>query len=346
MANNDTNKPRHNAYATLITRDSYLPGVIILAYTLQRNGSAYPLVVLYTPNLPKEARRVLELEAPKCNMVLRECDHLLPPAGIKMTLIAERFADTWTKLRVFELVEYDAVCYLDADMAVLYNMDSVFQVETHLPDDWIAANHVCVCNLDSDSWAPEDWRAENCAYTPLSHPTALSEPIQPTATSPSPHKLLNGGMFIFHPSQDLWDRMLDVFNTTPLLSSFMFPDQDFLAFFFENKWYALGWQYNAIKTMRYWHPNIWRDEEVICLHYIVDKPWAKRVGTDGVAGYKGLDGVTHCWWWQLYQYWEDERRADGRGGNEAIALLKELIAPEFTREGNVGYLQVALPLRA
>ncbi|KAH7233581.1 NADP-dependent oxidoreductase domain-containing protein [Fusarium tricinctum] len=346
MANNNTNKPRHNAYATLITRDSYLPGVIILAYTLQRNGSAYPLVVLYTPNLPREARRVLELEAPKCNMVLRECDHLLPPAGIKMTLIAERFADTWTKLRVFELVEYDAVCYLDADMAVLYNMDSVFQVETHLPDDWIAANHVCVCNLDSDSWAPEDWRAENCAYTPLSHPTALSEPIQPTATSPSPHKLLNGGMFIFHPSQGLWDRMLDVFNTTPLLSSFMFPDQDFLAFFFENKWYALGWQYNAIKTMRYWHPNIWRDEEVICLHYIVDKPWAKRVGTDGVAGYKGLDGVTHCWWWQLYQYWEDERRADGRGGNEAIALLKNLIAPEFTKEGTVGYLQVALPLRA
>ncbi|KAI1034193.1 hypothetical protein LB503_012481 [Fusarium chuoi] len=340
------NAARHNAYATLITRDSYLPGVIILAYTLQRNASIYPLVVLYTPNLPRDAKRVLELEAPKCNMILRECEHLLPPEGVKMTLIAERFADTWTKLRVFELFEYDAVCYLDADMAVLDNMDVVFKVETHLPDDWIAANHVCVCNLDSDSWAPEDWRAENCAYTPLRHPTALEEPLQPTDASPSPHKLLNGGMFIFHPSEGLWGKMLHVFNTTPLLSSFMFPDQDFLAFFFENKWYALGWQYNAIKTMRYWHPNIWRDEEVICLHYIVDKPWAKRVGLDGVAGYKGLDGVTHCWWWQLYQYWEDERTSDGRGGNEAIALLKKLIAPADTMEGGLGYLQVGLPVRA
>lgn len=343
MADNVT---RHNAYATLITRDSYLPGVIILAYTLKRNVSIYPLVVFYTPNLPKDAKRVLELEAPKCNMILRECEHLLPPEGVKMTLIAERFADTWTKLRVFELFEYDAVCYLDADMAVLDNMDVVFKVETHLPDDWIAANHVCVCNLDSDSWAPEDWRTENCAYTPLEHPTALTEPLQPTETSPSPHKLLNGGMFIFHPSKGLWDRMLHVFNTTPLLSTFMFPDQDFLAYFFENKWYALGWQYNAIKTMRYWHPNIWRDEEVICLHYIVDKPWAKRVGLDGVAGYKGLDGVTHCWWWQLYQYWEDERTSDGRGGNEAIAILKKLIAPADTMEGGLGYLQVGLPVRA
>ncbi|KAH7174365.1 NADP-dependent oxidoreductase domain-containing protein [Fusarium flagelliforme] len=337
---------RHNAYATLITRDSYLPGVIILAYTLQRNHSSYPLVVLYTPNLPQNARRVLELEAPKCNMILRECDHLLPPKNIKMTIIAERFVDTWTKLRVFELFEYDAVCYLDADMAVLDNMDVVFECEEQLPDDWLAANHVCVCNLDSDSWAPEDWKAENCAYTPLSHPTALKEPLQPTATSPSPHKLLNGGMFIFHPSQSLWDRMLNVFNTTPQLSEFMFPDQDFLAFFFENKWYALGWQYNAIKTMRYWHPNIWRDEEVICLHYIVDKPWAKRVGLDGVAGYKGLDGVTHCWWWQLYQYWEDERTSDGKGGNEAIALLQKLIAPAYTMENGLGYLNVALPVRA
>jgi alpha-N-acetylglucosamine transferase len=346
MEKPNTTTKRHNAYATLITRDSYLPGVIILAYTLQRNHSDYPLVVLYTSNLPKDARRVLELEAPKCNMILRECDHLLPPKNIKMTLIAERFADTWTKLRVFELFEYDAVCYLDADMAVLDNMDLVFQCEEQLPDDWIAANHVCVCNLDSDSWAPEDWKAENCAYTPLSHPTALKEPLQPTATSPSPHKLLNGGMFIFHPSEGLWDRMLDVFNTTPLLSDFMFPDQDFLAFFFENKWYALGWQYNAIKTMRYWHPKIWRDEEVICLHYIVDKPWAKRVGLDGVAGYKGLDGVTHCWWWQLYQYWEDERTSDGKGGNEAIALLQKLIAPAYTVQSGVGYMQVSLPVRA
>ncbi|QPC70693.1 hypothetical protein HYE68_001445 [Fusarium pseudograminearum] len=346
MKAQSTATKRHNAYATLITRDSYLPGVIILAYTLQRNNSAYPLVVCYTPNLPKDARRVLELEAPKCNMVLRECDYLLPPKNIKMTLIAERFADTWTKLRVFELFEYDAVCYLDADMAILENMDVVFQCEEQLPDDWIAANHVCVCNLDSDSWAPEDWKAENCAYTPLSHPTALKEPLQPTESSPAPHKLLNGGMFIFHPSKDLWDRMLDVFNTTPLLADFMFPDQDFLAFFFENKWYALGWQYNAIKTMRYWHPNIWRDEEVVCLHYIVDKPWAKRVGLDGVAGYKGLDGVTHCWWWQLYQYWEDERTSDGKGGNEAISLLQKLIAPAYTRENGVGYLRVALPVRA
>ena len=48
--------------------------------------------------------------------------------------------------------------------------------------------------------------------------------------------------------------------------------------------------------MRYIHPDMWRDEEVVCLHYIVDKPWAGRVGLDGVAGFKGKDGVTHTWY--------------------------------------------------
>jgi hypothetical protein len=34
------------AYTTLITRGSYLAGVIILAHTLRKQGSRYPLVVL------------------------------------------------------------------------------------------------------------------------------------------------------------------------------------------------------------------------------------------------------------------------------------------------------------
>ncbi|KAI9170875.1 Galactinol synthase 1 [Paramyrothecium foliicola] len=314
------------AYATLITRESYLAGVIILADTLKKHGSDYPLIVLYTPKLPESAVRALELEAQRSNIVPHKCEYLLPPKGTKVTLIAERFADTWTKLRVFELFDYDAVCYLDADMAIFGSMDAVFDGEADLPSDWLAANHACVCNLDKDSWAPEDWRPENCAYTPIHHPKALVEPTQPTPEGPRTHGLLNGGLLLFHPSEWLWDKMLAEFNSTPLLATYQFPDQDFLADFFRGKWLALGWQWNAIKTMRYWHPNIWRDEEVVCLHYIVDKPWAKRIGEDGIAGYLGRDGETHKWWWEAYQSWEDQRLAAGPAGKETVDILKTTMA--------------------
>ncbi|KAK8861797.1 NADP-dependent oxidoreductase domain-containing protein [Apiospora arundinis] len=345
--------PQRYAYVTLITRASYLAGVVLLADTLRRHGSRHPLIVLYTPKLSGDAVRALELEAPRQNMVLRRCGYLLPPGDTKITLIAERFEDTWTKLRVFELcVDFDVVCYLDADMAVFRNPDAIFdRVEKELPAGWLGANHCCVCNRDRDPWAPADWHQENCAYTPVSHPGGLTKPTQPPsddddsidlgAAQEGPsraHRLLNGGMFVFRPTPELRDSLLSFFSTNAtLLSTFKFPDQDFLARYFRGRWHALGWQYNALKTMRYWHPNLWRDEEVVCLHYIVDKPWAQRVGEDGVAGYKGRDGVTHQWWWQAYKTWEAERlggsdsnitsKADYGVGMEVVKLVRKGVAP-------------------
>lgn len=311
------------AWTTLATRSSYLAGVVILAFTLKKHKSAYPLVVLYTDSLSQESIETLEKDANNLNIIPRKTEALLPKANVHVNLIAERFADTWTKLRVFELFEYDKVCYLDADMIICKNMDAIFDIE--LPTkEWLAANHACVCNLDKDAWAPEDWIKENCAYTPLQHPDALTKPTQVTSASRPTYHLLNSGTFMYHPSRQLWDKMIDFFNSTALLSEFKFPDQDFLAEFFRHKWMSIGWQYNALKTMRYWHTNIWRDDEVVCLHYIVDKPWARRIGPDGVAGYLGRDGVTHRWWWQLFEQWEQEKEASG--AHDVLETVRACVA--------------------
>jgi inositol 3-alpha-galactosyltransferase len=320
------------AYTTLITRGSYLAGVIILAHTLRKQGSRYPLVVYYTSGVSDSAVQALEMEKEPLNLILEKVDLLLPPAHVKTWLIAERFTDTWTKLRVFELFGYDAVCYLDADMAIFNrSMDCVFEHEADLPSDWIAANHACVCNKERDVWAPEDWREENCGFTPLEHPEALTKPTQVTPDSRPTYHLLNSGMFLYHPSEQLWDRMLEFFNTTDKLSTFKFPDQDFLAEFFRNKWRSIGWQFNALKTMRYWHPKMWRDDEVVCLHYIVDKPWAGRVKEDGTAGYKGNDGETHTWWWNAWEEYVSERKAEGK--DEVLQLLKKYVASPRGEDG-------------
>lgn len=300
---------RKYAWTTLITRASYLAGVLILANTLKKTQTPYPLVVLYTSGLPDSSVRALKKEAVYSNLILVRVEALLPRSNVHVTLIAERFADTWTKLLCFspDMFQYDKVCYLDADMIIRKNMDEVF--DKQLPaSDWLAANHACVCNLDKDPWAPSDWTEENCAYTPTEHPEALTHPTPVTPDSRPTYHLLNSGMFLFQPSQQLWDDMMHFFNTTPKLAEFKFPDQDFLAEFFHNRWMSVGWQYNALKTMRYWHPNMWRDDEISCLHYIVDKPWAKRIGPDGVAGYLGRDGETHRWWWDEYEAWCAERQ--------------------------------------
>lgn len=330
------------AYATLVTRASYLAGVIILADTLRRQGSRYPLVVLYTAALPADAVRALELEARRQDLVLRRCEALRPPAPTP-TPVAERFADTWTKLRVFELLAgagYAAVCYLDADVAVRGDVDALLaRWAARLAPGHLAASHACVCNRDGDPWAPADWTPAHCAHTASAAAAAggpgdgPAEPTQPTARGPPTHRLLNGGVFVFRPSPGLWAQMRRFFDANaPLLATFQFPDQDFLAHFFRGRWHAVGWQYNALKTMRYWHAGLWRaDADVVCLHYVVDKPWARRVGPDGVAGYRGRDGVTHRWWWDAYERWEADRLQ--QGAHETVRLVRKGVAPPAAAVG-------------
>ncbi|CZT43137.1 related to galactinol synthase [Rhynchosporium secalis] len=300
------------AWVTLLTRTSYIPGVVLLAHSLQKHMSKYPLLILYTPSLPNECLPALRREASLTNAVLKPTEPLIPKE--QRNLIAARFEDTWTKLRIFELFEYERLVFLDADMLVFRNMDELFDIA--LPGrDWIAANHCCVCNLDKDEWAPKDWVKENCAYTGLTHPSCLGNPtgVPNDGQGLGTHTLLNSGLFICTPHEQLWKELLHFLETSPLVKNFMFPDQDFLAEFFRGRWQALGYQYNALKTMKYWHPEMWRDEEVRNLHYIVDKPWTKRVDSDGTAGYLGKDGETHRWWWDEFGRWEVERENMGEG---------------------------------
>ncbi|KAJ9113229.1 hypothetical protein QFC22_006068 [Naganishia vaughanmartiniae] len=318
-----TSPAKKCAYVTfLLTSPSYLPGILLLAHSLRNPttggpGSAYPLIVAVNPALPRECINALE----QAGLEVRIVQPLVPRG--KVTIIAERFVDTWTKLRVWEFDEFEVspqrggsecgqqglvgsaprrmdcvrhvgsrmgrskvtvhtmpgrLILIDGDMMIRQSMDELFHMP--LPKDMIACNHACVCNLDKSSWAPADWTRENCAYTPTSHPDALLSPVQPSAT-PNPHTLLNSGLVVLTPSRVTMNRITSLLASEKpeeqdLIASWMFPDQDALAHVFQGKWQALPWCYNALKTMRYWHGNFWRDDQVRNVHYICDKPWKRR----------------------------------------------------------------------
>jgi len=218
----------NSCWVTLLTKPSYLPGAIILAHTLDIHGSKYPLMIQYTSSLGREAISALTEEADNYGRIQLQQVGLLQPREDQENKgrVAERFKDTFTKLRAFQVytLGYTRAVFLDADMAVFQNPDEIFDIE--LPGrDWLAANHSCACNLDHDPWAPADWQRGNCAYTLLNRPDEVAGRI--TTVSRPTYQLLNGGMFLFYPSEDLWNRMLHHFNTTETLKDHQFPDQDF-----------------------------------------------------------------------------------------------------------------------
>lgn len=290
-------------WVTLVTKPSYLPGVIVLAHSLDRHKSQYPFVVQYTDGLGHDAIAALKNEALRSGRILPSHVSLLLPrdgqeasAGIA---VAERFRDTFTKLRAFEVFKlgFTRACFLDADMAVFQNPDDVF--DTAMPRDWIASTHACICTPDPTNWAPAAWQKGNCAYTPLTKPNQVAND---TSSRPT-YGLLNGGLFLFYPTEELWVRMMGFFNRSDRLKDYQFPDQDFLADFFRNKWRPVSWKYNALKTHPYIHPSMWSQEVLVILHYIVDKPWERRLSDKGIGGHRGRDGDIHKWWIALYEDW-------------------------------------------
>jgi lipopolysaccharide biosynthesis glycosyltransferase len=345
------------AYATLLTRPSYLAGAVLLAYTLSKHSPDTPLVILYTPEtFPETCVQALRTETQFSNLILHAVEHLRLPESAPGTdgdkpsgMVAARFLDTWTKLRVFNLSLFSLfppsiprsecqLCFLDADMMIFKDPSpAIFSArpepksEEALKEGELLASHVCVCNLDGDAWAPAEWKKENCAYTPLTSPSG----IPPASTNPPTHGLFNSGTFVFRPTDSISEKVFNEFERLAKegeLAKMKFPDQDFLNKVFEGNWRSLHWSCNALKTWRYWHTNMWQDDKVAVLHYIVDKPWAKRVGEqDGkkVAGYKGDDGETHSWWWDEYFNWKKERLGAGKEGEEEVKVMGRFVDGEM-----------------
>jgi alpha-N-acetylglucosamine transferase len=106
---------------TLCNGDGYLPGVEVLGRSLEASGSAIPRVVLVTQDISATAReRLLHL-----GWQLRDIEPIENPTADR--LLFPRFGAVFTKLRAWELVEFERVVLLDADTLVLRNVDDLFE---------------------------------------------------------------------------------------------------------------------------------------------------------------------------------------------------------------------------
>ncbi|ORY91634.1 nucleotide-diphospho-sugar transferase [Leucosporidium creatinivorum] len=279
--------PKPSCWATLLTKCEYLQGALVLDQSLRKHNSAYPLVVYATPSLPLEAREILQAR----RIAVRDVAYLEPVDKLKAKLDDHdhRFADTWTKLRAFELVEYERVVMVDSDMLVTDNMDELMTMP--LEEGWIAAGHACTCNPMKLKHYPSNWIPENCGHSLAN----LTQPILPSQFTKPTHHLLNSGLVVLEPSAAAFGKIYDTLQYDERVLTFQFPDQDLLAAVYKDRFLPLSYRYNALKTLRHCHPNMWRDEDVKNIHYIMKKPWAQRLPIDDPNSF------THQLWWDAYE---------------------------------------------
>lgn len=293
------------AWTTLITNTKYLSGLLTLDYSLKKSGTKYPLVALCTDEVPPEGVAALEAR----NIPWRTIPYLLPSVPKEYTN-DPRFYDCWSKLTPFSLTEYDRVVQMDSDMLVLKNMDELMELELDGPDmkgegnRVYAASHACACNPLKKPHYPKDWIPENCAFT-----SQHDKPDEAQHTGPSPTAGIgspNGGLVVVNPSKEVYEKIVQTLKDGNLTDAYEFADQSLLGDRFAGRWVGLPYIYNALKTLRWQgvHHQIWRDDEVKCVHYILSpKPWDEEPSK--------TEDEAHRWWQRVNEQRLEEEKANG-----------------------------------
>lgn len=109
------------AYVSMLTNDSYLPGLEALLSSLVSTGTRRELVVVVTPNVSRTTRSKLAGTAARVVEVE-------PLGGPEEEASGTSWSGSgYTKLRVWELCEYAKIVFVDADAVVLENVDDLFE---------------------------------------------------------------------------------------------------------------------------------------------------------------------------------------------------------------------------
>jgi lipopolysaccharide biosynthesis glycosyltransferase len=111
---------------TVLSTDSYLDGVLVLAHSLRRSGARYPLHVVVTGEVGEPTRRTLA----RAGIRQIETEPVEVPEEIRVANLGSDFHRHWAgvfdKLTVFSLCQFDKLVFLDSDMLIRANLDELF----------------------------------------------------------------------------------------------------------------------------------------------------------------------------------------------------------------------------
>lgn len=114
------------AYVTVLSTDSYLPGVLVLHESLRRCRAAYRLHAVVGTEVGDAARRAIV----RAGIPTIESRSIDIPDEIRQANESSDFHRHWAgvfdKLLVFSLCEFRKIVYIDSDILVLRNIDELF----------------------------------------------------------------------------------------------------------------------------------------------------------------------------------------------------------------------------
>ncbi|OAY43936.1 galactinol synthase 2 [Manihot esculenta] len=264
------------AYVTFLAgNEDYVKGVVGLAKGLRKVKSKYPLVVAMLPDVPEEHRQILVSQG----CLVKEIAPVYPPENQTKFAMAH-YVINYSKLRLWKLVEYSKMIYLDSDIQLFDNIDHLFDLQ----GGYLYAVMDCFCEL---------WR-----FSPLhkiGYCQHCPDRVQwPAEMGPKPPLYFNAGMFVFEPSLSTYN---DLLKTVEVTTPTRFAEQDFLNMFFKDFYRPLPPIYNLILSLLWRHPENIELDKAKVVHYCAagSKPW-RYTGEGENMDREDIKMMVKKWW--------------------------------------------------
>lgn len=272
--------PAKGAYVTFLAGSGeYWKGVVGLAKGLRSVKSAYPLVVAVLRDVPEDHRCTLVDHG----CVVREIEPVCPPES-QTQFSRAYYVVNYSKLRIWEFVEYERMVYLDADILVIDNIDHLFDLEAGS----LYAVKSCFCEK---TWShTPQYKIGYCQQCP----ERVAWPEHDLGVPPPPPHF-NAGMFVHEPSLATAKALLDLLLVTDPTP---FAEQDILNMFFGDVWKPIPPAYNLMVHMLWRHPeNVIELDKIKVVHYCAagSKPWM-FTGEEANMDRKDINMLVNKWW--------------------------------------------------
>ncbi|XP_044468030.1 galactinol synthase 2-like [Mangifera indica] len=306
------------AFVTFLAGNGdYWKGVVGLAKGLRKVKSSYPLVVAILPDVPEEHRRILVDQG----CIVREIEPVYPPQN-KTEFAMAYYVINYSKLRIWEFVEYSKMIYLDGDIQVFENIDHLFD----MADGYFYAVMDCFCEK---TWShTPQYNIRYCQQCP-------NRVQWPAELGPRPPFYFNAGMFVYEPSLLTYDHLLKTLEITPPTP---FAEQDFLNMYFKDIYKPIPSIYNLVLAMLWRHPEKIQLDQVKVVHYCAagSKPW-RYTGKEENMDRKDIKMLVKKWW-EIFDDESLDYKNSAASVGEAEAVKLEQLMAALSEAGVVHYI--------
>lgn len=304
------------AYVVAIwgSKPSYVLSAMVLGHSLRRTGTKHDLICLHTKDVPSAALEFLRQAGwqPRQVEYVPACESLY-----QETCLKTRFADVFTKLRVFSLTEYSKVVMMDADMLVQDNIDDLFDLPAP----------AAMTRGPSSGYSHGD-RIQGQYFFGGSRPGHWSW---------GQSSGINAGVMVLEPSEETSQQCLaEVADSShPEHVRGNGPEQDYLSRFFASEWSQVDVAYNFQLHQMYFALSptcmkaadrtafFGKPEKVKVFHYSSEpKPWARKLEsryaswTDAAWLHEVQSNFSGFQAWVL----KDPDYVEREGGRDGVAL--------------------------